>query len=242
MIKKIFCFVLFTSLVGCATLPRWAKTGEKNHPLEREQQGAKTSPQGTPTGDVSRIEVAPAVPIAEEQLPTGRIFAKTIFEGVVKTSYVQLAIVDQADPNMIFQLIIGDKERQKNLPWKIQTVKPGYFLIELPQGQYHINSISIPVGTTLATEPMDITFEVIADKTLYLGTLKTIGTKEKIRFGGVPVIKPGFEYRIEFSDDYVEALQELQERFPELKTSLESNLLKIRLKSNEDNMMPKLSP
>ena len=136
-----------------------------------------------------KTEIAAVSETAQEEMQAaiGLIFAKTIFEGIVKTSYVELAIVDQSDESKKFQLIIGDKERQKNFPWEVQAVKPGYFFIELPEGQYRIKSMSIPVGTTKAQEPIDIVFDVTAKQATYLGTLKVSGTKEKIKLGGVPV-------------------------------------------------------
>ena len=57
--------------------------------------------------------------------------------------------------------------------------------------------------------------EVQENKILYLGTLKVVGEKEKIKLGGVPIIKPGFDYSIEISDERQEAFEELQKRFPD---------------------------
>jgi len=158
--------------------------------------------------------------------PTGTIFAKTVFEGVVKTSYVQLAIVDTHDPAKVYDLYIGDQARQKSFPWNMQTVSPGYFFVELPPGTYRFQSITIPVGTTLATEPMDVVFEVFADKIVYLGTLRVMGIDEKIRIGGVPIIKPGFEYALQVLDERDEAKAELKTRFPEQKNELVFMLMK----------------
>jgi len=162
----------------------------------------------------------------------GTVFAKTVFDGVVKTSYVQLTIVDFNDPKKEFQLIIGDKARQKNLPWNIQTVKPGYFFINLPVGHYTINSITIPVGTTLATEPMDVSFDVELDKTIYLGTLRVIGEKERIKLGGVPIIKPGFEYTLQILDERTEAQKEFSSRFPEHGDRIDYQLMEVNAFNN----------
>jgi hypothetical protein len=173
-------------------------------------------------------------PGEEEKMmvPSGTVFAKTVFEGVVKTSYVQLTIVDFTDPKKVFQLIIGDKARQKNLPWNIQTVKPGYFFISLPAGHYRINSITIPVGTTLATEPMDVSFDVELDKTIYLGTLRVVGERERIKLGGVPIIKPGFEYTLQILDERTEAQKEFSLRFPEHGGRIDYQLMEVNAFNN----------
>ncbi len=163
----------------------------------------------------------------EIPVPTGMIFAKTDFQGIVKTSYVRLSIVDNAARSNTYQLYIGDKGRQKNFPWEVQTVKPGYFFIKLPVGVYRIDSISIPVSTTMAEEPMDITFEVGLDKVIYIGTLRVVGTKEKIKLGGVPLIKPGFEYTAELIDERKEALEEIRRRFPDRGRDVRIRLMHI---------------
>ncbi|MCK5581474.1 MAG: hypothetical protein KAJ18_09415 [Candidatus Omnitrophica bacterium] len=197
-----FLFVLH--LVGCATV---APPAQPVPPAIKEIQ--------LPKKEIKKKEVVPLEQAEEESILLGKVFAKTIFEGVVKTSFVQLSIFDQSDPDKIYQLYIGDKTRQQSFPWHIHTVHPGYFFIELPPGSYRISSISIPVGTAVATEPMDIVFQVQDSKILYLGTLKVVGEKEKIKLGGVPIIKPGFEYSIEITDDRQEAFAELQARFPD---------------------------
>ena len=181
-----------------------------------------------------------AIPSKEQQeiikeappIQTGMVFAKTVFDGVVKTSYVRLTIVDQEDETKDYQLYIGSKERQKEFPWGVQTVKPGYFFIELPMGKYKISSISIPVGTTVATEPMDINFNVDDTSVLYLGTLKVYGTRERIRLGGLPLIKPGFEYTLQILNEQKEALTEIESRFPELHKNMQVQLMKLNQDSN----------
>ena len=107
-------------------------------------------------------------------------------------------------------------------------VKPGYFFVELPAGQYKISSIAIPVGSTIAQEESHIYFEVIADTITYVGTLKLVGTKEKIRLGGVPVIKPGFEYTAQVVDEQKEGLAVFQERYPGVPSQIQVKLMEIK--------------
>lgn len=173
------------------------------------------------------VAVSASAEEALAEVPLGTVFAKTEFSGVVQTSYIELSIVDQADETKTYTLVIGDKSRQMSFPWKVQTVQPGYFFIELPVGTYHIHSISIPVGSTTADEPMDVVFHVKEGKVVYLGTLKVMGTKERIKLGGVPVLKPGFEYLAEVIDERAEALLQLRERFPQLTGEIEFGLMTI---------------
>jgi len=228
-VKGSLVFFLALFLTGCAAkqpkippapvlLPAEPVTIEKVEPLPATAEEVLTADE----------EEAQPEPI----VPTGQVFAKTIFEGLVKTSYVQLEIVDTTDPEKIFQLYIGDKERQKNFPWKMQKVMPGYFHIELPVGVYQVQSISIPVGQDNAIEPMDVLFEVQEGVTVYLGTLKVIGTRERIKLGGVPLIRPGFEYRIEFSHNRQEAVTEFRSRFPDLDPLLSVGLFRINRVDN----------
>ena len=232
--KRCLLAVLILSFFGCATSSPVTSPGAADKAL-----GATPSPAGEPVAVVAPVDTpGAALPAGPEPevvtVPTGRVFAKTVFEGVVKTSYVQLTIVDQADPEKVYQLIIGDKARQKNFPWKIQTVSPGYFFIDLPGGAYRISSIAIPVGTTMAVEPMDIVFEVRVNQTVYLGTLLINGEKERIKLGGVPIIKPGFEYTVQVLDQRAEAAQELQTRLPGTADPFVAELMRANLNNNHN--------
>jgi len=155
------------------------------------------------------------------------VFAKTAFEGVTKTSYIEFTLTNQAEPGKLYQLIIGEKANQVAFPWKIKTVQPGYFFLELPVGEYMIRSVAIPVGTTQAVEPINITFSVTPDQANYLGTLMLIGTKEKIKLGGIPVIQPGFEYQAVIIDQSEEARQEFMKNYPELTQPVKVQLMRI---------------
>lgn len=223
--RKVILYLLMMSLWGCASLTGKGPSG----PGLADGEAREAAPET----EVTSLQPALEKSGEDEAVPVGTIFGKTIFEGVVKTSYVRFTIVDQSDPAKTYQLYIGDKARQKSFPWKTQTVKPGYFFIDLPEGDYRITTISIPVGTTLAAEPMDITFGVEADRIVYLGTLKVVGTKQRVRLGGVPIIKPGFEYQVQMTDDSEEADTELRRRFPELKDKIESRLFNVRLPAND---------
>ncbi len=207
--KKVFlCFLAAIFFSGCAT---------SQSPLTTEINVSK--PEAVVSEQLQKSEVSSELQnIIEEKTDKpveqkGIIFAKTAFFGVLETSYVKLIFENQEDVSQKFQIYIGDKSQQ-TLLWNVKTVKPGYFFIELPPGKYKISSVSIPVGSTLATEAMDIRFEVGVDAITYLGTLKMVGTKEKIKLGGVPVLKPGFEYTLEILDERDEGVETFKTKYP----------------------------
>ena len=226
--KDLLVVFLIFSCIGCTHV--WPhRTAGKASPPKVQEGVSKTLIRETKDTKLTHLKKD------KHKLMIGMIFAKTDFSGVVKTSYVQLAIVDQSDENKSYVLIIGDEARQLNFPWKTQTVNPGYFFIELPVGRYKIRSLTIPVGQTTATEPMDINFEVKANKITYMGTLKVDGMKEKIKLGGVPLIKPGFEYSIEIVDQREEAVLELKKRYPQRKGDVEFRLMEINRPTNRES-------
>jgi len=216
MSKKFFVFIFISFVLGCQTIPP-----RENLPSRSTNSQEKQSPQATAPAAPQSPEIIP-----EEVPPRGMIFAKTEFEGVVKKSYVRLTIIDNNDQSKSYQLYIGDKSRQLDFPWSTETIQPGYFFIDLPVGTYTIASLAIPVGSTLASEVMNISFEVKPEKTCYLGTLRVVGTKEKIKLGGIPVIKPRFEYIATILDEYNEAAQEFKQRFSEKIGGLDIDLMK----------------
>jgi len=75
---------------------------------------------------------------------------------------------------------------------------------------------------------MDIRFEVLPKSYVYLGTLQANGTKEKIKLGGVPVIKPGFEYTAEVIDEKEEGIAFFKQRFPDIKDKVVVQLMEYR--------------
>lgn len=188
---------------------------------------ASSPEEGTPTEES----------VEEPAVITGIVFAKTVFEGLLEASYVELGIIDQSDPAKTYKLRIGEKANPTSFPWNFQTVKPGYFFIDLPPGNYRIESIAIPVGTgtTLAMEPMDIAFIVEESKAVYLGTLKVFGIKEKIRLGGVPVLKPGFEYRAEVLNEQEEAMVIFRQRYAEGPPEMKVQLMQMFMATNVSN-------
>lgn len=158
----------------------------------------------------------------------GIVFAKTDFQGVLQATYVKLLFEGQVGSKEKFYLHIEDTSSDREtFPWDIKTVKPGYFFIELPAGQYKISSIAIPVGTTSAAEEMNIGFEVMAGQVVYMGTLKVVGTKETIKLGGVPVIKPGFEYVIEILDEQQEGIAAFRQRYPNFSAAITTKLMQV---------------
>ncbi|MBU4333152.1 MAG: hypothetical protein KKD07_01780 [Candidatus Omnitrophica bacterium] len=165
--------------------------------------------------------------IDEYSVEKGVIFAKTDFQGVLKKSYVKFLFQEQDNLSNQFQLLIGDKSPENVFPWDIKTVEPGYFFVELPVGEYKITSLSIPVGSTIATENIDISLNVKNSTITYVGTLKIVGTKDKIKLGGVPVIQPGFEYVPEIIDERDEAFQIFNQRYPKFSGKIGIDLMKI---------------
>jgi hypothetical protein len=213
MIKNFLVLSILFFLCGCQTLPHKTKaTALPSQQTVQKTEEASPAPQ-------------PSEPPQEELPPQGMIVAKTEFEGVIKKSFIRLTIVDQNDRAKVYQLYIGDKSRQLDF-WNTETIEPGYFFVQLPAGSYSIASLSIPVGSSLASELMNITFEVRPERAVYIGTLNVVGTKEKIKLGGIPVIKPGFDYTVKISDEYNEAFKEFKQRFPENSENLEVHLMK----------------
>lgn len=170
--------------------------------------------------------------IDEKQLDTyvqekGVVIAKTDFKGALEQTYVKLFFQDIEKPHNKFELYIGENADQKAFPWEAKTVQPGYFYVELPAGKYKISSISIPVGSTQATEKIDIDLEVLAEEVTYIGTLQVTGTKEKIKLGGLPVIKPGFEYVAIILNEEQEAVSTFRQRYPNYPKKILSRLMKL---------------
>lgn len=157
----------------------------------------------------------------------GVIIGKTDFSGVLKTSYVKLSFEGLGGNTHKFILHIDGEETEKPFPWPAKTVKPGYFFIELPVGEYKVASVSIPVGTTMAVEETDVRFKVTPNTISYLGTLSVIGTKEKIKLGGVPLIKPGFDYTIAVHDETEEAVRVYNQRYPNFPAEIFVDLMKV---------------
>lgn len=234
-ISIVTILLIGLTLSGCAPMKKSSVPEiESTLPQPSEPEALLIAQSaGSPDETFPKAEPRPSLQniseeMQEEAIPAqGIVFAKTDFQGVLQATYVKLEIVEVKDEQQSYQLIIGDKSQQSPLPWSGQTVQPGYFFIQLPAGEYRIPSISIPVGATMATEEMHIRFTVQPEKVVYLGTLKVIGTKERIKLGGVPVIKPGFEYTVEVIGEQVEAIRIFHKRYPNIPLKVGVDLMEI---------------
>lgn len=205
------CFMALFFLTGCAALGK--------------QGGQPESQQPDISFDLENVGQEDLEAYVQKK---GIVFAKTDFQGVLQATYVKLLFEGQGGNKEKFYLHIEDTSSGKEtFPWDIKAVKPGYFFIELPAGQYKISSIAIPVGTTLAAEDMNIGFEVMAGEVVYMGTLKVVGTKETIKLGGVPVIKPGFEYVAEILDEQQEGVAAFRQRYPNFSADITTQLMHV---------------
>lgn len=216
--NKNVCKICILSLMvclleGCASTPAREVIG-KNEPIKNEavippavKEPATKSPVKT-----SRFE--------------GIIFGKADFRGILKADYVKLNIIDEGRPEKQYELLFGDRDENNDLTWDANPIEPHYFFLELPAGKYRISSISIPVGTTLATESADIAFIVEKETVIYLGTLQVTGTDQKIRFGWVPLIRPGFDYRVEIINEKEEAINKFKVKYPKLQRDIQVKLMK----------------
>ncbi|HBR15786.1 MAG TPA: hypothetical protein DD723_09670 [Candidatus Omnitrophica bacterium] len=227
--KNAKILVLLSSLCFCGC----AVTGQRASPHVKKTALPPPHPVKTASPSVTSDASLALANIKGEQLKEvvekkGVVFAKTDFEGILKTDYVKLLLEHQSEKEYTFQLNIGRTQDESDALRDSKTVEPGYFFIELPAGNYRISSVSIPVGSTLATEPMDVYFDVPSDGITYLGTLKLTGTKEKIKLGGVPVIKPGFEYHVNVLNEQMEAISAFHQRYPRVSNKITVNLMKIR--------------
>jgi len=195
------------------------KNADEQGPNNKEDQGKELPiPEPLPTD----------APVEEEGAKKGIVFGKTFFTGILKTNFVKLEFKNIADDTNKLELQIGEKSVFSNLQWQEKSVEPGYFFVELPEGEYNISTVSIPVGSTMAVEDMHVNFQVRGDEILYIGTLNMDGTKERIKLGGVPVIKPGFEYTIKILDESEEAKSVFKNKYPEVDKEISVHLMDIK--------------
>ncbi len=206
----------------------WLITGCSTVSVPRSR--VKKAPVQTPPSALSKpIRKEPAPAPAETtvkpptQPATAVVFGKTDFKGVLKTNYVELAFVNLSDEEQKYYLYIGEQLGPNVLALNKKQVEPGYFFLNLPVGDYRITSISIPVGSTQAKEETRLTFRCTAGKITYIGTLEVNGVGEKIKFGGIPLIMPGFDYELNVLDERQEAFQVFHKKYPlrEQKISVE---------------------
>ena len=206
MFKNFYLLLIVLFCCGCAFV------GQKNNAYSPDKKQ-------TPAAKEIKPPVKP--PVAD-----GIIFGKADFQGVLKVEYVKLLVIDENSPGKEYELFFGDRNEPQPFFGQAPSVEPKYFFLELPAGQYKITLISIPVGTTLATEKTDIAFTVEKETVIYLGTLRVTGTDQKIRFGGVPLLRPGFDYKINIANEKEEAIQEFKVKYPLIKRDIQVNLMK----------------
>lgn len=219
--KKAFLFLAAGFLLsGCVTLRKAPVPEDIMEDILREERG----PAAKPLPELENIKGEELEGYAQKK---GVIFAKTDFQGLLETHYVKFLFEDMDDPAHKFLLHIGEKSGQQTFPWDGKTVRPGYFFVELPAGRYRISSVTIPVGSTTATEEMNVALEVVPNAICYVGTLKMVGTKEKIKLGGVPVIKPGFEYTVEVLDERDEGIAAFRRNYPDFPHDVSVKLMRV---------------
>ena len=215
---------------GCASMNRKAPAEGTLEQIVPEKDAETVPPQ---------LQNIKGEELEEYIQKKGVIFAKTDFSGLLATRYVKFLFTDKEDSKHKFQLHIGETSGQQTVPWEVKAVRPGYFFVELPTGKYTITSVTIPVGSTTATEDMDVDLEVLADTICYVGTLKMVGTKERIKLGGVPVIKPGFEYTVEVIDEREEGAAAFKQNYPNYPHGVSIKLMKVNVLSGKgDEVVP----
>lgn len=217
-IIRLFLVLAMGSMIGCAS----------------KSKSVANLPKPA-IGDLSISEAAPALEnlntqeLKEYVQKEGVVFGKTDFQGVLKAIYVKLTLENKKDAEQKYQLYVGVPSDQESSFFDFKTVGPGYFFIKLPQGTYKISSVSIPVGSTQATEETSVEFDVLPDTISYIGTLKMTGTKERIKLGGVPVIKPGFDYTIDIKDEQKEGEEMFHKNYPEINKEIVIRLMRNSL-------------
>lgn len=231
MKKSIIFLISCLMISGCVTLEKIKVPEDESEKIVQELPENSLEAIQAP----SELQNIKGEELEEYVQKKGVIFAKTNFQGLLETRYVKFLFEDLNDPEHKFQLHIGESSGQQTFPWAVKSVKPGYFFVELPAGEYMISSVTIPVGSTTATEEMDVKLEVLPDFICYAGTLKMVGTKEKIKLGGVPVIKPGFEFTIEVLDEREEGAEAFSRNYPNFPHGVSIKLMTVNEPSSQDN-------
>lgn len=204
---------------GCATAP-----APRPHGAKVKLPGMIVFPEQETSGGVANVE---SKDMREYVRRRGIVFAKTNFQGVLQATYVRLRIEGDGKYTHSFYLDIEGKPEENSLFGSGKMVKPGYFFIELPAGSYRISSIAIPVGSTLAEEDISISFEVLPNEVVYAGTLQALGTSERVKLGGVPLIKPGFDYKVAVMDERAEGIYAFHKRYPNIPVEIETRLMRM---------------
>ncbi len=219
MRKSAYFFVLLFLIQGCATAP-----ARRPHGPKVKLPGTAVFPEQETSGGLENVGNKD---MREYVHRRGVVFAKTDFQGVLQATYVRLRIEGEGKHTRSFYLDIEGKLEENPSFGSGKMVKPGYFFIELPAGSYRISSIAIPVGSTLAEEDINISFEVLPNAVAYMGTLQVVGTSERVKLGGVPVIKPGFDYETEVLDERGEGVYAFHKRYPGIPVEIETRLMRV---------------
>ncbi len=218
--RKVACFLVFIFLFsGCATAPTKPSRGPRV-----KLPGMVVFSEQEISGGLENIENKALEGYVRKR---GIVFAKTDFQGVLQATYVRLRIEGEGKDTHSFYLDIEGKPEENSVFGSGKMVKPGYFFIELPAGIYRISSIAIPVGSTLAEEDISISFEVLPGAVVYMGTLRVVGTGERVKLGGVPVIKPGFDYEPAVLDERTEGIYAFHKRYPNIPVEIETRLMRV---------------
>ncbi len=215
MLHKILFTGVLLCLAGCAASVKTVSSLPMQPQPSVVLLGVTAQEQGQVANLLPSIE--PPADQKEADIVSGIIFGKTEFKGLLKTSYVRLLIVNREDPAKQYVFAVGDRISSGLLPWvqDSKVIEPGHFVLELPPGNYKMTQVAIPAGSTLAEEGMELDFSVQTKGAVYLGTLMIDGTKEKVKFGGIPLIRPGFEYVLEVRDEFDEAVKFIGQFIPE---------------------------
>ncbi len=212
-----FLFIFFVS--GCATT-----SPKPSHGPKIKLPGTVVSPEQEISGGLENLGDQD---MREYVHHRGVVFAKTDFRGVLQATYVRLRIEGDGKYTKSFYMDIEGKPEENSMFGNGKMVKPGYFFIELPAGSYRISTIAIPVSSTLAEEDINVSFEVLPSAVVYLGTLQVTGTGEKVKLGGVPVIKPGFNYEATVLDERGEGVYAFHKRYPNIPVDVETRLMRV---------------
>ena len=223
MLKLLSVMLLLSCTVGCAVLSKNA------HVLQDGSNIGNRPDRDIGSAHTTVVRSARRPQGAGKPLALGVVFGKTDFSGLLKTAYARLTILDKADPSRIYYFYVGSKNNQNILPWgKGEVIEPGYFSFQLPPGKYAVTAIAIPVGSTIAEEPLALEMQVSADKTYYLGTLKIDGVRERAKFGGVPLVRPGFEYTLAVNDEFEAAVADFERVLPRHDRPVEKNIFLVK--------------
>ena len=214
-----FFFIFIFWISGCATAP-----ARPSHGPKIKLPGTVVFTEQETSGGLANVENKD---MGEYVHRRGVVFAKTDFRGVLQATYVRLRIEGEGKYTRSFFLDIEGKPEENSLFGSGKMVKPGYFFIELPAGTYRISSVAIPVGSTLAEEDISISFEVLPNAVVYMGTLQVVGTNEKVKLGGVPLIKPGFDYEAAILDERGEGIYAFHKRYPNIPVEVEARLMRV---------------